>query len=145
MKCPKCGSTAKTNRGFDRKGCRVYNCKMCKSAYMSPEDYTKASANSQRLASPKCPYCGNKSNKNGVTKFGVQRYECKECARSFLDENKRCFKLPKETKRKIITYLHIKDMRKRDIATIAGVDVKTVYNIQNEIKEKQCLNSEMNT
>lgn len=135
LKCPKCGSTAKQNRGLDRKGCQVYKCKRCNAAYMSPEDYTKASANSQRRENPKCVYCGSKSNKNGLTKDNVQKYQCKTCKKQFLEKNKRYFKTPDHLKRKITTYLHIKNMKRKDIAAIAGVNIKTVFNIQKELKE----------
>lgn len=135
LKCPKCGCTAYQKRGKDRKGCNVYKCKKCNSAFMSPEDYSYNSANS-RAEVRSCPNCKSKLIKDGFNKGGGQKFRCLNCSSHFSVDKKQRGKIHKELEDKIKFYLQLKGIQQKDIAKHFNVGRNTVLRIKKREGEK---------
>ena len=81
-KCPYCGGEL-IRAGHNKKGRSSYTCKECKKSCTSDETGKPIKRDEVFKLSNKevkCPYCGSLNlNKAGYTKYGNQKYLCKDC------------------------------------------------------------------
>ena len=78
-----------------------------------------------------CPTCNTKANKFGKDRNGLQRYRCKECKKTFLEEHTRPLgdmRLPMD-KAKLVVQLLVEGNSIRSTERITGVEKRTILSL----------------
>ena len=99
LKCPTCGNEDINSfymSGKYKDGSQRYKCKKCGRLFKKKEDDYKTCLWKVEIEGLKCPECGNEDinsfNKAGKDKYGIQKYRCEKCGRSFKKEDD--YKIP---------------------------------------------------
>lgn len=136
LTCPYCGESNYKKSGLTRTGAQRYYCKSCKRRFtpgLTPVHPKMQEIKTLRnnLKELSCPYCDSKNlSKFGTSEKGVQRYQCKDCHKTFLDhyeQPQRCgTKPPKEQLLEIIRNEYLSGKTKKEIASRFGLCEKTI-------------------
>ena len=134
--CPYCNESNYKKSGLTRSGIQRYYCKSCKRrfvpgltpVYPKMQEIKTLRNNLKELS---CPYCDSKNlSKFGTNEKGIQRYQCKDCNKTFLDhyeQPNRCgTKPPKEQLLEIIRNEYLSGKTKKEIASRFGLCEKTI-------------------